>query len=188
MRPGLRRLRLLTNFQAGSPPNYQYAELHADGAAVAVHRLVTGRDAPREGEPLPVRNVPLVWTAAQALNVVAKHAINVGAWGELAVELMVFGPPRVLAWVAFGHVIEHIEAARVLDDDVVSQHTFALFDLTAGVQPLLAAARRLLTDVFNAFGSPEIRALTPGGALNTRYLGGDQELRTWAARNDVAIE
>ncbi len=46
VRPGLRRLRLLTNYAFDARPNYQYAELHTDGAAVAIDRLFTGRDAP----------------------------------------------------------------------------------------------------------------------------------------------
>ena len=188
VRPGLRRLRVLTNYAHNSPPNYQYAELHTDGAAVAMHRLFTGRDAPSEGEPLPLLNMPLLWTAAKALNVVAAHALNVGAWGEVLVELTVFGPPRVLAWVSHGHFIERITGARVLEDDVVSKHTFSLSDLTAGTQPLLAATRLILMDVFNAFGSSEVQALTPNGALDTGYIGGAPELRAWAEQNNVAIE
>jgi hypothetical protein len=137
---------------------------------------------------MPVLNMPLLWTAASALNVTAAHASNVGAWGEVSVELTVFGPPRFLAWKAQGHSIERIDGARVLDGDLVSQHTFVLSDLASGVQPLLAATRLLLTDVFNAFGSPEVRALTPDGALKSSYITADQELRDWAARNHVAID
>jgi hypothetical protein len=74
VRPGLRRLRLLTNYAYESPPNYQYAELHTDGAAVAMHRLFTGTEAPAEGQPVTMLNVQVMWLAAKALNVVAKHA------------------------------------------------------------------------------------------------------------------
>jgi hypothetical protein len=188
VRPGLRRVRLLTQYAHNSLPNYQYAELHTDGAGVATHRLFTGRDAPADGEPLPVLNMALLWTAAQALNVVARHALNVGAWGEVLVELTVFGPPRVLAWIAHGQFIERITGARILDDDVISKHTFALSDLTAGTQPLLAATRLLLMDIFNAFGASEIRALTQTGALRADYIGGAPELRAWAMHYDVSIE
>jgi hypothetical protein len=63
-----------------------------------------------------------------------------------------------------------------------------LSDLTAGLQPLLAATRLVLTDVFNAFGSPGVGALTPDGALAARYIGAARELHAWAERNHVAIE
>lgn len=188
VRPGLRRLRLLTHYVSDSRPDYQYAELHADGAGVAMHRLFTGRDKPPEGQPVPVLNMTLLWTTASALNVAAAHAVNVGAWGEVAVELTVFGPRRFLAWSSHGHFIEPIDGGRVLEGDLISQHTFVLSDLTAGMQPLLAATRLLLTDVFNAFGSPEVRPLTPDGALKGGYIGANSELREWAEHHHVAIE
>ena len=188
VRPGLRRLRLLTNYAENTPPNYQYAELHTDGCAVAMHRLFSGREAPSDGGPLPVINVGLLWTTVKALNLVAAHALNVGGWGEVPVELTVFGPPRVLTWVAHGHFLEPIAGARVLHDDVVSRHTFLLSDLTARTQALLAATRLLLTDVFNAFGSPEVRALTQSGALSAEYVAGAPDVRSWAQQNDIAIE
>jgi hypothetical protein len=82
-----------------------------------------------------------------------------------------------------------VSRARIIGTDVISRHTFALGDLAAGTQPLLAATRLLLIDVFNAFGSPEVQALTVTGALNSSYLGVDQQLRQqWAEANGVAIE
>jgi hypothetical protein len=188
VRPGLRRLRLLTNYDSESPPSYQYAELHTDGAAVAMHRLSAGSDAPAEGEPVTVLNVQLLWPAAKALNVVAEHAAHIGAWGELAVELAVFGPPRTLGWLAYGRIKQRVEGARIIGADVISRHTLSLDDLAAGTQPLLAATRLLLTDVFNAFGSPEVQALTVTGALNSSYLPVDQQVRQWAEANCVEIK
>lgn len=187
VRPGLRRLRLMTNYAYESPPNYQYGELHVDGAAVAMHRYFAGVEAPAEGEPLIVLNEQLMWLAAKALNVVLKHAVHTGAWGELAVELAVFGPPRTLGWLEYMRFVRPVEGARIIDADVISRHTFALDDLAAGPQPLLAAARLLLTDVFNAFGSPEVQALTVTGALNSSYSPVNQELRRWAEANGVEI-
>jgi hypothetical protein len=111
VRPGLRRLRLLTNYAYESPPNFQYAELHTDGAAVAMHRVFTGAEVPAEGEPLIVLNSQLMWLAAKALNVAVEHAAHIGAWGELAVELAVFGPPRTLGWLAYGRFVERVEGA-----------------------------------------------------------------------------
>lgn len=188
VRPGFRRLRLLTNYAHESPPNFQYAELHTDGAAVAMHRVYSGAEAPAEGDPVTVLNQHLMWLAAKALNVVAEHAAHAGSWGELAVELAVFGPPRTLGWLAHGRFIERVEGARIIDTDVISTHTLALEDVAAGAPPLLAATRLLLTDVFNAFGSPEVQALSVAGALNASHLVIDQELRQWAETNGVAIE
>jgi Putative DNA-binding domain len=45
VRPGLRRLRLLTHYAYDSKPDDRYVELHTDGSAVAMHRLFTHRDA-----------------------------------------------------------------------------------------------------------------------------------------------
>jgi hypothetical protein len=58
----------------------------------------------------------------------------------------------------------------------------------ATVGPALATATRLVaTDLFHAFGSPEVRQITPDGALRSGYLGGDAELRPWAEQRGIEV-
>src|SRR5207244_11747967 len=63
-----------------------------------------------------------------------------------------------------------------------------LVEATATVGPELVAATRLVvTDLFHAFGSAEVRQITPNGALRIRHLGGDPALREWAERHGIAV-
>jgi len=52
---------------------------------------------------------------------------------------------------------------------------------------LSAATRLVATDLFHAFGSPEVRQIAGDGALRARYLGGDGELRAWAEQHGIAV-
>lgn len=185
VRPGLRRLRLMTNYAYESPPNYQYAELHADGAAVAMHRLFSGRDL-EEGEDHPVFHTGLTWETAKALNVVAAHAARAGSWGELAIETAVFGPRRYLARLDYGHFPTPIANVRSVGHDLVARRTVDLADVRVGPRELLAATRVLLTDIFNAFGAAEVMVLTREGGINAHYA--DQGLASWAEQNDVPFD
>jgi hypothetical protein len=189
VRPGLRRLRLMTHYANEGPPNYQYAELHADGAAVALHRIFVEHDqseAPADGWLVP--NTSVLWTTAAALNLVVAHAARVGAWGDLSVELTVFGAPRRLGYLHDGRWLQPIDGARTVPGELTSGHTLLLDEMAVGLQAVLAATRLLLTDIFHAFGSPEILLLTPSGALRMGFLGQDQELRRWAETSGVEVE
>jgi hypothetical protein len=61
--------------------------------------------------------------------------------------------------------LERIEGARRVQGPVVSRHTVVIEEVVSTVQATLAATRLLVTDLFHALGSPEVRQLLPDGAL-----------------------
>lgn len=188
VRTGLRRLRLMTQYAHNTAPNYQYAELHVDGAATALHIVWTGDDQRRAfTETRVIPNVTLLWATAKCLTTVVEHAVATGAWGDLTVEVTLFGPPRALGFIQHGG-IHPVEGGLALRDDLVVRHTLALDEIAAGPQAILAAVRLLLSDVFQAFGSPEVLMIAPSGALRMGYLGQDAEIRAWAAEHGVEVE
>lgn len=69
---------------------------------------------------------------------------------------------------------------------MISQHTIAIEDLLER-QPTLAVTRQLLTEVFHAFGSPEVRQVRADGALRARHFHRQAEIRQWADGADVEI-
>jgi hypothetical protein len=91
-----------------------------------------------------------------------------------------------LMWMGgFGHP-EEIAGGRELNE-ANSRHTLGV-EALATVGPALATATRLVaTDLFHAFGSPEVRQITPDGALRSGYLGGDAELRPWAEQRGIEV-
>ena len=82
--------------------------------------------------------------------------------------------------------MEEIAGGRALSSPVVSRRTAVIDGLARpGPQPLVTA-RLLATDIFHAYGSPEVRQITPDGQLRVRYIHGvDAQRRTWAERNGV---
>lgn len=66
-----------------------------------------------------------------------------------------------------------IEGGRTISG-ATSRHTLTLQALAGEAQDLLAAARLVATDLFNAFGSPEVRQVASDGTLRVRYFGADR--------------
>jgi hypothetical protein len=68
-----------------------------------------------------------------------------------------------------------------------SRHTLVV-EAAASIGPgLVTATRPLATDLFHAFGAPEVRPTTPDGALRVRHLDGDAALRSWADHHGIAV-
>ena len=81
---------------------------------------------------------------------------------------------------------EEIQGARDLDV-AVSRHTVVVEAIATVGADLAAATRLVATDLFHAFGSPEVRQIASDGTLRVGALGGDGELRTWADQRGIQL-
>ena len=68
---------------------------------------------------------------------------------------------------------DEVQGGRVLRAPVVSEHTLLLESLVGADSELLSAARLVASDIFQAFGSPEVRHITADGKLRRLYFRGD---------------
>ena len=97
------------------------------------------------------------------------HAVHrAGAYGEATVEVHLLARWNLMlaSGVAVGrwHGLEiHAPDRNVtLLGPIVSRHTVSLDDLTGSEPALLAAARPVLTEIFQAFGTAEFSTGTSG--------------------------
>ena len=180
---GLRRVRVTTIYD-DDLAHYVYAELHDDGAAVTARQLPVRVISP--DAPLHLGNEALIWTAARCLLFAAEHAtMNAAAHGDAAVEARVLGRTMQLGFTQHGHW-NPIERGQLLSGPIRSKRTVTL-DAVTERQALLAAVRVVLTDLFHAFGSPEIRQIRADGALRILHCSDQRELSGWAEGHGVQV-
>ena len=185
------RVTLTSMYETDAPPGWVYAELYDDGAGFACHRLVD----PRANGELPgvwILNQDLLTKLSRCLLLLGRHAgENCGAWGDALIEArMVSKQPSRLAYLAhlgYANHPEEIAGGRELASPVVSRHTGVVEGLARPGGPLLATTRLFATDLFHAYGSPEVRQITSDGRLRYRYIYLGQELRKWADGRGVEV-
>ena len=187
---GVRRYTLCSIHEPHAPPELAYAECHADGSGVAAlaFRQPSEHQPPAQG--LPVRtgtdviSHALVRTAAGLLSLIGRHASRTGVTGDAAVELRLFGPEMHLATA--GHAfVERRTDLRMIVREQRSRHTAPISSLAGTTQELIAATCLMLTDIYHAFGVPEIPQITADGALRRRYYGA--EILRWAEDHGVPV-
>jgi hypothetical protein len=191
-RVAARRFTLSSTYATDRRPSWVYAELYDDGAGFACQRLID----PRRGwsGPQPgtwVSNEGLLYAIAQCLLLLGRHAgENCGAWGDALLEArVVSAEPSRLAYL-FGpaQLAEEIEGGREVPSPVVSRRTAVIEGLARPGPELLATTRLLATELFQAYGSPEVRQITPDGRLRYRHIHArEAELRAWAERHGVEL-
>lgn len=189
-RAGARRIRVTTVFAADRPTTRPYAELHTNGCGFAAVPLFDAGRRPGEGTGTWVLNEDLLLTVARTLHLLGRHASdNTGAWGDALVEAQVIGTELQLAYLdQWGISAEPIEGGRTLDGPLSSRHTLPLDAIAGRDQDLLTSARLVATDLFHAFGSPEVRQIAADGKLRIRHIHGDHaELRRFAEERGVEI-
>jgi hypothetical protein len=187
------RLTLTTIYETNAPPGWLYAELYDDGAGFACHRLTDPRRGWMGGEQRDawVLNEQLLFVLSRCLLLLGRHAAeNCGAWGDALVEARIVSEqPSRLAYIGgtFNRA-EEIAGGRGLSSPVVSDHTAVIDGLARPRPQLLVTTRMLATDLFHAYGSPEVRQITSDGQLRTRYIHGvDAELQAWAGRHGIGL-
>jgi hypothetical protein len=128
---------------------------------------------------------------ARCLSLLGRHAVdNTGAFGDVLLEARVIGANLRLAYLfRIGPVAmpEEIDEGRTING-AVSPHTLPLRAIAGSAQDLLSATRLVATDLFNAFGSPEVRHLAPDGTLRVRYFPGRiDEVRRFAEEDGIPV-
>lgn len=188
---GVRRFRVAPPSSRGDAPWWVYSELYVDGAGFAAHRL---HDPRQQEDPKDswIVNIDLLMALARSIKLLGRHAVeNTGAAGDVVLEARrVTSVPMHLAYLHhMGPVSlpEEIDGGRLIRN-ASSRHTLPLGALAGGAQDLLTAARLVATDLFNAFGSPEVRHVAADGSLRPGYFGvGWQEVAGIAEEDGVLI-
>jgi hypothetical protein len=189
---GSHRITLTTLFERDSRPHWQYAELFDDGAGFASKRLMDPRrdDGGDERSDILVMNTALLSGIGQCLHVLGDHAVRrCGAWGDALVAARLVGERMQLAdaqRIGSFETYEPIAGGRLLDG-ARSRHTVVVEAAASVGQALSAPVRLIATDIFHAFGSPEVRQIAGDGSLRTRYWGGNGELSAWAQQHGIEV-
>jgi hypothetical protein len=185
------RLTLKTMFDSVNAPRWVYAELYDYGAGFACHRLTDPRSGWGGEHPGTwILNNWLLFQLARCLLLLGRHAgENCGAWGDALIEgRLISRQPCRLAYLGPHSHPEEIAGGRALASPVVTRRTGVIDGLVRAGPQLLVTTRLLATDLFHAFGSPEVRAITPDGQLRTRYIHGvDASLQKWAERSGIGL-
>jgi hypothetical protein len=131
-----------------------------------------------------------IWNIARCLHLLGQHAVrNCGAWGDAVIEARLLGTGMRLAFLEGPGPFDlpvGITGGRELG--VAEATSTVLVDAMAMVGPDLAVATRLIaTELFHAFGAPEVRQIAPDGALRIHHLGSDRELRAWADQRELEL-
>ncbi len=187
-RAGIRRVRL-GSLVSEKKPNSNYAELHTDGAGFACEQV--GRSSPGHGEnssAIQIPNIGLLWEVARSLRVLGRHAIeNTGAWGDAIVVTRLFGADMQLTYPVHGGVLHEPWNHQPISDPIVTRHTVPLESLAESDQSLLATTRLVATDLFNAFGSPEVQQIDERGGIRIRYIPKGDRLAGFAEAHGVEV-
>jgi hypothetical protein len=168
----------------------EYAELYDDGAGLACTHIYDARGPLEERSETLILNETLVWDIGRCLHMLGRHAVrNCGAWGDALVQARLVGTAMRLAFLEdrgpFNRVGE-ITGGRELG--IAHANATALVEGAAAVGPDLAITTRLIaTELFHAFGAPEVRQIAPDGALRVHHLGGGVELRAWAEQRGLDL-
>jgi hypothetical protein len=125
------------------------------------------------------------------LSLLGRHAVNnTGAFGDVLLEAHLVGSKMRLAYLfQLGPVTtpEEVAGGRTINV-AVSPHTLPLTAIAGSGQDLLSATRLVATDLFNAFGSPEVRHVAPDGTLRVRYFPTrSEEVRRFAAEDGIPV-
>lgn len=201
---GLRRVNIRTGPDVGLSTVAQ-VELHTDGsafAAAAVWNLTAdtpqGRLADGSDETPWLEDEHLVTQLIALMRLSVEHAVeHCGVGRDAAVRVSLNGydrgdgryryPARLMHRRRLG-LIEprsRVEVPR----PAVSLHTIDVASCFGAGRELLVGCRLVLTDIYQAFGVPEVEQISEDGALRHRYFSrwARQDLVTWAGRHDVDV-
>lgn len=190
---GAHRVTLTTIYGTEKPPAWLYAELYDDGAGFACTRLTDPRRAWSGDHPGTwISNEGLLFELGRSLLLLGRHAgENCGAWGDALIEARVVSADRSrLAYLGPHNHPEPVAGGSELPTPVaaVSRHTAVVDGLARLGEQLLATTRLVATDLFHAYGSPEVRQITPDGRLRYRHFrGGEAQLRPWAESRSLEV-
>lgn len=190
---GVGRVVAVSGFKNGTThPRYGYAELHADGGGFAACELL---NAPIQGVPdkhpvVRLDDVQMVRIGLGLLRLLSDHAtVGAGAHGDAVArcELLTGANEVRLGYYEHGNIWDRYDTARILrSSPCVGSHTISLDPIAGSAVEWLAAGRVLLTDLFHAFGVPEVPQVTNEGHLR-RVFWRNTRLDTWPSVAGVPV-
>lgn len=177
--------------------NWVAAELHSDGAgafAVVIPNLNEGRAGRSDTERL-VEDESIVMGVISGLRLLARHARDRTAAGGGALARAQLYPASAEVPLRLGHSRGLINMGGSLGDQILAspmhpaEQLAPLDDLADDGPGLLATVARLVGELFQAFGYPEITQITRDGRLRRRYWLAQRwpALEAWAKTAGVEI-
>lgn len=188
-RSGIRKVRL-GNLAKRELPGENYAELHTDGSGFGCD--LVGRCDPRTAEelspPCLIHGAWLLWSTAQSLRLLGRHAAeNTGSWGDAIVEMRLLGGNLFLTRPDPRGIRSESWNAIPINGPVISSHTVSIQTLIGSDQDLLATARLVATDLFNGFGAAEVREVDRDGRIRLNYVVDQSAIQRMANQAGVDI-
>lgn len=169
---GVGRVEFFTSLSnTGDRPSIAYAQLYSDGASFLAVEVPAKSDDP--GELIAQQGV---LGASGLANLAVAHAVeNAGVGGEGAASCdVVLGKDvkSVRLGFLYHSIWRQCDRTRSIETTTNSPiRSLSLSAIHSDPVERLAAARLLLTDLWHAFGLPEVKHITAEGYLNKRYLG-----------------
>jgi hypothetical protein len=193
------RRRLLADGTMDQSPRAKYSslELHTDGAGtfglwmydMTEGRLTAGLTKPAH----QVLDDELIALAViSALLRLAQHAQDRAAAGGNALLRAALIPASNADSIKIGHARNHgfaeSRSQTAVREAVAAEAVAALDHLASLGTPLIATAARLVDEIGQAFGIPELGQLTRDGRVRRRYWGTRQEaVVKWAEQNEIQV-
>lgn len=194
VRTGRRRLIADGGRHGVSKATYCLLECHSDGAGVAAIELVDwnahtrGPDA--EGAPQLVIDETVVAAVLSGLLQVAQHAVRTGAGGNAVVRASVVPTDQAYE---IGHNRHYgfgdSRSSAPLTTVTTAETVVALTEASVEGSALVASAARLVDELGQSFGFPEMGQITRDGRIRIRYWGRTwaDAIKAWAERSDVTM-
>ena len=176
--PDIERVSVTTRNKESDPALGYFLQLYTDGAASAAAQLFTQDLIYGPGQApsgIGIFGDDLVRTAAECLRVVVAHAsLNTGVRGDALVRCsLIFGTgPAQLGYAHYHDEWEQYEPSRPIAARGAPVGTPRGIDIDAVLNSpaeWMSATRLMSTDLFHAFGQPEVLQITESGAFNTNY-------------------
>ncbi len=190
---GVGRVVAVSGYQHGTThPRFGYAELHADGGGFVACELQNAlfQGAPDTRAVMRLDDVQMVRTGLGLLRLLSDHATSgAGAHGDAVgqCELLTGAEEVRLGYYEHGSIWDRYDTARILRSvPSVGNHTVSLDAIVGSAVEWLAAGRVLLTDLFHAFGIPEVPQITNEGHLR-RPFWRNTKLEGWSSVAGVPI-
>jgi Putative DNA-binding domain len=187
-RAGIRRVRL-GSLVSENRPTGNYSEVYADGAGFACEHVARASREQDEGRAvIQIGHSELLWEVGRALRFLGRHAVeNTGACGDAILVAKVSGSRMQLVYPVHGGAFAEPWNHHPMNDPVVTRHTVPLETLVGSDQELLVGTRLVATDLFNAFGAPEVKQIDQQGRLRIRYVREQEKLRAFAEAHGVEV-
>ncbi|MEU5931143.1 ATP-binding protein [Micromonospora sp. NPDC047187] len=193
-----RRLVGAATHEANKPYSRGACELHENGSGVFATAVDSGFSENPNGRGSLVDGPSLTVGICAALRFLARHARDRAAAGGLATIRATLWPvtpiyeggpvPPVKLVSSVGDPNEEL-GTHTLAERPVADMVADIDDLWDDGPALVAATYRLASELFQAFGAPEVPAITPDGAVRLNYWYPEQQryIAEWTKEAGVEL-